>query len=124
MNSQPVILLIGRDDALIYLIERYARRGGLGVHVSSSPTQAEVAALRPAAVWFSSLHELESLRPRQTGLIGDDDALLVCSSSATETARANELGADYCTVHPLTYADFVIALDTVGVSGRGQLEAT
>jgi hypothetical protein len=114
--GQPTILFLGGDAALVYLIERYARRSGCRVRVERTPpASSDISALQPAVVWFSSLESLAAFQPRETGLVGDDIPLVVCSSTADE-ARARELGADYCAVHPLTYPDFLTALSAVGVA--------
>ena len=115
-SDQPTILLVGSDAALSYLIQRYARRSGFQVHVESLPTMsAETPTLRPAVVWFLSLESLAASRPRDTGLVSEDTPLVVCSSVVDEV-QARKFGADYCAVHPLTYADFLTALSAVGVA--------
>ena len=115
--SQPVIMLVGSDDELAYLIERYAERGGIDVRVTRALTADQVSEIKPSVVWFTSLETLEAARPRERGVVGPDAPLLVCSSSGDEQ-RARELGADYCALHPLTYPDFLAALAAVGV-GEG-----
>lgn len=114
LPSGPAILLVGEDEALIYLIERYAARGGFRLHVVATPTSEAVSGHRHAAVWFSSLESLEIARPRETGLVGHDSPLVVCTSMGDER-RARELGADYCVVHPLTYPDFMAAMTALGI---------
>jgi CheY-like chemotaxis protein len=109
-----VILLIGADEALIYLMDRYAQRSGYRVHVADAPPAgALLRELKPAAVWFPSLESLEAMHPREGGLLSDDAPVIVCSSVADDT-RARELGADYCALHPLTFPDFLAALSAVG----------
>lgn len=115
--NTPVILLIGADEALIYLMDRYAQRSGFHVHAASTPPSGgQLRELKPAVVWFPSLESLDAVRPREGGLLSDDAPLIVCSSVADE-ARARELGADYCALHPLTFPDFLAALSAVGVAG-------
>lgn len=114
LPAAPLILLVGEDDALIYLIERYTERGGFRLHVIAAPTAEVISELGPAAVWFSSLESLEGLRPRETGLVDHDAPLVVCTSTADER-RARELGADYCVLHPLTYSDFMAAMAALGM---------
>jgi len=115
--NTPVILLIGADEALIYLMDRYAQHSGFRVHVAPTPPSgAQLIELKPAVVWFPSLESLEAVRPREGGFLSDDAPLVVCSSVADE-ARARELGADYCALHPLTFPDFLAALSAVGVAG-------
>ena len=115
-SSRPTILLVGDDEALTYLIERYGERSGFRVQVERTPANvADVAVGDPAVVWLSSLDVLAAVRPRETGLIGDDAPVVVCSSVADDR-RARELGADYAVLHPLTYPDFLAALSAVGIT--------
>jgi hypothetical protein len=114
-GARASIVLVG-NDGLAYLIARYAERSGVAVHpapVGIGPD--EIAALRPRAVWVASLESLERFRPRETGLL-DEDCPVIVSSSESDDRRARELGADYCAMQPLTYADFLLALDAVGVA--------
>jgi DNA-binding response OmpR family regulator len=120
----PVILLIGADEALIYLMDRYAQRSGYRVHVADAPLpDARLRELRPVVVWFPSLESLEAMGPREGGLLSDDAPLIVSSSVADE-ARARELGADYCALHPLTFRDFLAALSAVGAGGDHSRRST
>jgi hypothetical protein len=113
LPATPILLLVGDDEALIYLIERYAARAGLGVRVAA-PSPEMVPDVGPAAVWFMSLESLEAARPRETGLVGHDAPLVVCSPMADE-ARARRAGADFCVVHPLTFLDFMAAMTTLDI---------
>jgi DNA-binding response OmpR family regulator len=109
----PVILLIGHDATLTYLIGRYAERSGYDVHLSSSvPSSAEVCDLQPAALLFSSIEHLEAAQTLIADLSSCELPLLVCSS-INDQVRARELGADYCLVHPLTYDSFIAALTAI-----------
>jgi hypothetical protein len=111
-----MILLVGDDEALTYLIERYGQQSGFRVRVERTlPISSDGQPLKPAVVWLSSIDVLASLRPRETGLIGDDAPVVVCSSVADDH-RAPELGADVSVLHPLTYSDFLAALFAVGVT--------
>lgn len=69
--------------------------------------------MRPAAVWFPSLETLEAFQPLNVALTNCDIPLVVCSSVADEV-RARELGADWCVLHPVTYADFLNVLAATG----------
>jgi CheY-like chemotaxis protein len=110
-----MILLVGDDDALAYLIERYGEQSGFSVQIARTPPDAHDAPTpEPTVLWLSSLDVLAASRPRETGLIGDD-APVVVSSSVADDRRARELGADYAVLHPLTYPDFLAALAAVGV---------
>ncbi|MET0773001.1 MAG: hypothetical protein ABWZ82_07945 [Candidatus Limnocylindrales bacterium] len=104
----PAILLVAPDDALRYLMERYARRGGYALRGTTDGGRA------PAVVWVSSLEALEAIRPRERGVVGDDVPLIVIASEGEEP-RARELGADHRVTQPFTYRDFLAALSAVGV---------
>ena len=106
----PVILLLGQDVALTYLIERYAERSGYDVQVEPTvPSSAATSNLQLAAVLFSSIENLEAAQAQIADLSNHEVPLLVCSSVNDQT-RAHELGVDYCLVHPLTYDSFLAAL--------------
>ena len=108
--SQSQILMIGNDPALTYLIRRYAQKSGYCVTAMQIvPQAAKVCAIKPAALLFPSIENLEAAQSLIVGLANCDIPLLVCSSVADE-ARARELGADYCLLHPLTYDSFLNAL--------------
>src|SRR5512136_910839 len=106
----PVILLIGTDAALAYLIERYAERSGCEVRVHPSvPASSTGPESRPAALLFSSIENLEAAQSQIAPLSSAEIPLLVCSS-VNDQSRAHELGADHCLLHPLTYDGFLAAL--------------
>jgi DNA-binding response OmpR family regulator len=108
------ILVVDGDVALTYLLERYAQRGGFRFCQVRFPWQSLPE--RPAGLsilWLPSMEMLEAVRPRETGLVGDGSPVIVCSS-AGEEGRAQDLGADLCATHPLTYPDFLEALRAVG----------
>jgi DNA-binding response OmpR family regulator len=109
----PVILLIGNDASLAYLIERYAERSGFEVYahpiVPAPPVGLEV---RPTAVLFLSIENLEAAQSQIAPWTSAEIPLLVCSS-VNDQLRARELGADQCLVHPLTYDGFHAALTAV-----------
>ena len=108
-----VILLIGTDSVLTYLIERYAERSGYEVRVlPSMPSPFDANDVQPAVVLFSSIENLEAAQAQIARLSNSEIPLLVCSSINDQT-RAHELGADYCLVHPLTYDGFLAALTAV-----------
>jgi CheY-like chemotaxis protein len=104
------ILMFGNDPALAYLIGRYAQQSGYAVAILPGVAQAEaVCALNPAAILFTSIESLETSQLLITGLANCDIPVVVCSSVADE-ARARELGADHCLLHPLTYDGFYQAI--------------
>lgn len=109
-TSQFRILVIGVDTALAYLIGRYAEQSGCGMTMMQTvPSVAEVCSLQPAAILFLSFENLGAAQLLIADLGNCDIPVLVCSSVADE-ARARELGADYCLLHPLTYDSFLAAL--------------
>lgn len=102
--------MIGTDTALAYLLGRYAEQSGCGIATMRTiPSVAEVCSLQPAALLFLSFENLGAAQLLITDLGNYDIPVLVCSSIADE-ARARELGADYCLLHPLTYDSFLAAL--------------
>ena len=110
VSAQSIILMIGSDPSLSYLIGRYAQQSGYGVaSMAVMPTAAEACALQPAAVLFQSVQGLETSQTLVRELVERDVPVLVCSS-VTDEARARELGADGCLLHPLTYDSVLAAL--------------
>ncbi len=114
--SPSKLLLIGNDPALAYLVSRYAERSGHDIALMQSiPSALEVCGMRPAAILFPSLEKLEAAQSLISELVNCDIPVMVCSS-ATDEARARELGADQCLWHPLTYDGFLAALPAAGAS--------
>ena len=102
--------MIGADTALAYLIGRYAEQGGYDMAtVRAVPSVAEVLALHPAAILFPSIEDLGAAQLLIADLANCDIPVLVCLSNHDQ-ARARELGADHCLLHPLTYGSFLAAL--------------
>ena len=116
LSRSPIILLIGNDAALTYLIERYAQRSGYQVRVQPIvPSPADGSEVQAAAVLFSSIENLEAAQSQIAQLSNAEIPLLVCSSINDQT-RAHELGADQCLVHPLTYDGFLAALTAAHIA--------
>jgi DNA-binding response OmpR family regulator len=112
------ILLIGSDTMLGYLLKRYAERSGYQLATNQKILPAEeVKAINPAVIIFLSIELLESAQPLVEELANLDTPILVCSSIAEE-ARARELGADFCLMHPLTYDSFYTSLITTSTPKR------
>jgi DNA-binding response OmpR family regulator len=112
MKSSPPskILMIGNDMALTYLVGRYADRSGYTIAtLQTVPSAEEVCKQQPVALLFPSIERLGAAQSLIAELSQCDIPILVCSSIADE-ARARELGADYCLLHPLTYDAFLAAL--------------
>lgn len=113
MQTQPTILLVGRDGTLRYLLARFAEHSGYQWKISSdTPSSHEIAAMKPDVIIFLSTELLARDPVLVTELSSLDMPIIVCSS-VLEEARAMELGADYCLLHPLTYHDFQAALETI-----------
>ena len=111
----PVILLIGNDAALAYLIERYAERSGFEVRINPNvPAPLVGPEVKPTALLFSSIEDLEAAQSQLTSLTSAEIPVLVCSS-VNDQLRARELGVDHCLVHPLTYEAFLTILTAVHI---------
>ena len=110
LETRLTILLIGNDAALSYLLRRFAQRSGYQWKVyKEKAASREIADLHPIAVIFQSMELLARNQAFVAELANLDVPILVCSS-VLEEARARELGADYCLLHPLTYDNFQTAL--------------
>ena len=113
MNPKPTVLLIGKDTALNYLFNRFAEQSGYQLTTNHENVSVEeIETVKPAAILFLSTDLLSKEQALITELASRELPILVCSSVAEE-ARARELGADYCLLHPLTYHDFQKTLDTI-----------
>ena len=120
LSRSPVILLIGNDAALTYLIKRYAERSGYQVRVRPIvPSPTDGSEVHPVAVLFSSIENLEAAQSKIAHLASAEIPLLVCSS-INDQARARELGTEHCLVHPLTYDGFLAALEAAHISLANQ----
>jgi len=115
-SRSPVILLIGNEAALVYLLERYAERSGCEVRVQPIvPAPSTDPDGKPAALLFLAIENLEAAQSQMGQLTSAEIPLLVCSS-VNDQSRARELGADQCLVHPLTYDGFLAALTAAHIS--------
>jgi DNA-binding response OmpR family regulator len=113
------IVVIGRDEMLSYLLKRYSEQdGGRMVVMESLPSAGELAGLQPAAIIFSSTDQMVEAQPVMDDPAMLDIPVLVCTSISDE-ARARELGADSCLLHPLTYDQFAAALAAVNPPAAG-----
>lgn len=117
-QTQPTILVIGSNTSLHYLLGRFAERSGyrLKVHPGCA-SGGEIAALNPAVIIFLSTEALARDQACLRELASLETPIIVCSS-ILEEAKAIELGADYCLLHPLTYDDFQAALAHARASKR------
>jgi CheY-like chemotaxis protein len=117
-NTQSTILLVSNDPALTYLLGRFAERSGyLTTLISESLSVQEIESVNPAVIIFISTELLTTNRALVEELSSLDMLIIVCSSVAEE-ARARELGADYCLLHPLTYDDFQTTMALARASKR------
>jgi len=117
-KSSPTLLLIGSDTTLGYLLKRYAERGGYPFKVNAeSVSSREIADINPVVIIFLSTELLARHQTFVKELTSLEAPILVCTS-VVEEARAIELGADYCLLHPLTYDDFQTAVVNATVSKR------
>jgi hypothetical protein len=103
----PLLLLIGDDPSLEYLLKRYALAGGCEFRsLRDLASETDMRTLRPSSIWFASLDVFEASQPVKAVLAGSDVPIVVCTSVFDDT-RATELGADYVFLHPITYDCFL-----------------
>ncbi len=116
MSASPrksTIFLIGNDAMLAYLLRRYAEQSGCQILMRDiAPTIGDMEQFQPAAIIFASIEQLQADQLFVDALSTREIAVLVCASVADE-ARARELGADECLLHPLTYDHFWATLSAV-----------
>ncbi len=116
LKTRPTILVMGNDATLCYLLGRFAERSGYQLSVNAENiSSCNIATLNPIAIIFLSIELLAGNQTFLAELADLDAPILVCSSVAEE-ARAIELGADYCLLHPLTYGDFQTTLADIAAS--------
>ena len=107
---QSRILAIGVDTALAHLRGRYVEQSGCGIAMMQNiPPTTEVCSLQPPASLFLSYKNLGAAQLLLADLGDCDIPIWVCSSVA-DKARARELGADHCLLHPRTYDSILAAL--------------
>ena len=110
LKVQRTILLIGNDTALSYLLGRFAERSGYQLIVNSENSSIrEITDANPAVIIFLSTELLEKTQALVVELASLEMPIVVCSSVADE-AKARELGADYCLLHPITFDGFQTVL--------------
>ncbi len=115
-EKKSTLLLIGQDNMLHYLLKRYAEQSGYNTLAYQTVASIlEMRAVKPIAIVFLSTELLEASQGFVEEMTSHETPILVCSSDGDE-ARARELGADYCLLHPFTYDDFHAALLATGVS--------
>jgi CheY-like chemotaxis protein len=106
--AESVILVIGNDKRMSYLLRRYAVQSGCRMIFQES-APANIDNLHDSIIIFSSLEIFKSARNLVETVAKKEIPILVCTSIADEVA-ARELGADACLLHPLKYENFISAL--------------
>lgn len=92
---------------MAHLLRRYGEQSGsIDIDVCPVPDIDVVRQAQPTAVVFLSLDQLQSEQPLIDSLASLETAVVVCAAVADE-ARARELGADDCLLHPVTYEHFL-----------------
>jgi CheY-like chemotaxis protein len=113
MADKPLILLIGNDPSLEYLLERYASLSGYSLRsIRMMDPGIDINQMQPTSIWFSSLEVLETFQQQINILSAGNVPIVVCSSLADD-ARAMDLGADFLLLHPLTYDCFLDTLSQI-----------
>ena len=108
--KQTTIFVIGNDERLAYLLQRYTEQSGCAmISMPAAPAIEEVNIQRPTAIIFSSIDQLDDAHALVETLSSQETLILVCTSLA-DKARAQELGADTCLIHPLIYEEFRLAM--------------
>ena len=109
-RTKRTILLMGSDASLDYLLGRFAEQSEY--HLTVAPEKIsiqDVTVANPMAIIFLSTDFLDKAQALVTELASLEVPIIVCSS-VTDQARARELGADSCLLHPITYEGFQDAL--------------
>ena len=113
---ERTILLVGTDETLNYLLGRFVEQAGDKLIVSPGiPSAQEIAGVNPKAIIFLSMQHLEFAEALMAELAAIEIPIIVCSA-VTDQARAGELGADRCLIHPITYGSFQLALEVPSAS--------
>ncbi len=114
-SSQKTVLLIGSDDRLTYLLQRYFDL--VSCHVEVSPGGSVFMYFEqviPSLVVFSTIEELINNLENAKRFSVSGIPIMVCTSVADQ-AQALELGADSCLLHPITIENFKLALKGISV---------
>jgi len=109
-GTKQTILLMGNDASLGYLLGRFAEQSEYQIMaVPEEISIQDVTVTNPAAIIFLSTEFLDKSQAFVMELVSREVPIIVCSS-VTDEARARELGADSCVLHPITYDGFQNAL--------------
>ena len=117
-RTKQTILLMGNDADLGYLLGRFAEQSEYQLTVTSEKISIQdIMVANPAAIIFSSTDFMDKAQALVTELASIEVPIIACSS-VTDEARARELGADYCLLHPITYEGFQGALALTNMPKR------
>jgi hypothetical protein len=112
----PTVFLIGTDAMLAYLLGRFTEQCNFRmVTLEAAPSVNDIVRDKAAAVIFATIGHLEADQDFVDAMSTHEIPVLVCTS-LTDEARARELGADECLMHPLTYNEFCTTLSGIGSS--------
>ena len=117
-KTKRSLLLIGSDANLGYLLNRFAEQSEY--QLTTAPEKIsiqEVTVADPAAIIFSSMDFLNKAQAFVAELDNLEVPVIVCSA-VNDQAKARELGADSCLLHPITLEGFQNTLASVNVPKR------
>src|SRR5512145_1307326 len=108
---QSTILVVGNDAMLSYLLRRYTEQSGQAItFYEKLPSLDAFDRQQPAAIIFLSIEQLREAQGLMEAPAWHEIPILVCAAVAEE-AQTRELGADACLLHPLTYENFLAAIE-------------
>jgi len=111
-KAKQTLMLMGNDTELSYLLGRFAEQSNFELTIAPEKVSVQdVTVFNPAAIIFSSMGRLDMAQALIAELAHIEVPIIVCSS-VSDQARASELGADFCLLHPITLDDFQSALST------------
>ena len=118
-----IIVLVGSDASLNYLLSRYAELMRYSISFEKSPSSVEtIRQFEPVAVIFPSVELLAGAQTLAAELTNSDIPIIVCSS-VLDQAKTRELGADYCLLHPLGFDSFSSTLQAIAASSQENIPA-
>lgn len=117
-KTRQTLLLMGSDANLGYLLGRFAEQSAYQLTVAPEKASIQdVTVANPSVIIFLSTDLLDKAQALVTELTSLEVPIIVCSS-VTDQARARELGADSCLLHPITYEGFQDALTLANAPKR------
>ena len=118
----PTVMVVEDDPAIIYLIERYARKSRCEVISTTYSPKALAMAKeeRPAMIMLDILMpEMDGwqvLQALKNDPVTRDIPVVICSA-LDDKGRGQAEGAVFYLRKPILYSDFVAALINAGISG-------